>query len=74
MKVAATLEFAQDEGRVEATWSAHRDYLRTLLESGILLAAGPPRDHSGALWVLDVDTVEETDEIVRSNSLVACMP
>lgn len=71
MKVAAIIEYVRDKERVKATWPAHRVYLRSFLEKGILLAAGPFGDESGALWVLDVETVEQADEIVRNDPFVA---
>ena len=71
MKVAVIIEYVQDRERVKAAWSAHRVYLRSFLESGKLLAAGPFGDGSGAIWVLDVETVEQADEIVRGDPFVA---
>ena len=59
------------QDRIKATWPAHRVYLRSFLDSGKLLAAGPFENGSGALWVLDVDTVEEADEIVKGDPFVA---
>ena len=70
MKVAAIIEYVQDNEKVEAVWPSHRVYLRSFLD-GRLLAAGPSGDESGALWVLDVETVEEADEIVKGDPLVA---
>ena len=71
MKVAAIIEYVQDKERVKAIWPAHRVYLRGFLDAGKLLAAGPFEDDAGALWVLDVETVEEADGIVKGDPLVA---
>ncbi len=71
MKVAAIIEYVQDREQVKAIWPAHRAYLRSFLDAGKLLAAGPFVDESGALWVLDVETVEEADEIVKGDPFVA---
>lgn len=71
MKVAAIIEYVQDKERVKAVWPAHRIYLRSFLDTGKLLAAGPVGDESGALWVLDVETLEEADGIVRGDPFVA---
>ncbi len=71
MKVAAIIEYAQDRETVKAVWPAHRVYLRGFLENGKLLAAGPFEDGSGALWVLEVETLEEADAIVGGDPFVA---
>lgn len=71
MKVAVILEYVQDKEKLKATWAVHRVYLRGFLESGRLRAAGPFADESGALWVLEVDTIEEGEEIVRGDPFVA---
>lgn len=39
---------------IEAVTEAHRAYLRTLKEQGILLASGPLDPRSGGLWLVRV--------------------
>ena len=70
MKFAAIIEYGQDKDRLRANHPAHRAYLRTFLENGQLQAAGPFADDAGALWVLDADTAEAANEIVRRDPLV----
>ena len=55
---------------MKATHGAHRVYLRTFLENGQLRAAGPFADDAGALWVLDAESAEAADEIVKGGPLV----
>ena len=70
MKVSAIIEYIKDEEKIKATHPAHRIYLRTFLENGKLLAAGPFSDNAGALWVLEVQSVEEAEEIVKGDPFV----
>ena len=70
MKVAAIIEYSQDREKVAELWDTHRAYLRQFLENGKLRAAGPFTEDSGALWVLDVETVEEAHQIVRGDPFV----
>ena len=70
MKFAAIIEYGDDAGGLKANHPAHRTYLRTFLENGQLRAAGPFADDAGALWVLDADTAEAAEEIVKGVPLV----
>lgn len=70
MKVAAIIEYSKDEEKIKASHTVHRNYLRTFLENGKLLAAGPIGDNAGALWILDVQSVEEAEEIVKGDPFV----
>ena len=70
MKFAAIIEYGEDKAGLKANHPAHRAYLGTFLENGQLRAAGPFADEAGALWVLDADTVEAAEEIVRADPLV----
>ena len=69
MKFAAIIEYENDKDRLKANHPAHRTYLRTFLENDQLRAAGPFADSAGALWVLDADTVEAAEAIVRGDPL-----
>lgn len=71
MKVAAIIEYTQDKEKVKETFPAHRAYFRSFLEDGRLLAAGPFDGEAGALWVLEVGTIEEGEEIVKGDPFVA---
>ena len=70
MKFAAIIEYGEDKAGLKANHPAHRAYLRTFLENSQLRAAGPFADDAGALWVLDADSQEAADEIVRRDPLV----
>ena len=70
MKFAAIIEYGGDRAALKANHPAHRAYLRTFLENGQLRAAGPFADDAGALWVLDADSAEAAEAIVRGDPLV----
>lgn len=70
MKFVAIIEYGDDKDALRANHPAHRTYLRTFLENGRLRAAGPFADDAGALWVLDADTAEAAEEIVKGDPLV----
>ena len=71
MKFAAILEYTSDREKVKSLQPAHRDYLRRFLENGQLRAAGPFAEDGGALWILDADTAEAAEEIVRGDPYFA---
>ena len=70
MKFAAIIEYGDDKDSLRTNHPAHRSYLRTFLESGQLRAAGPFADDTGALWVLDADSAEAAEDIVKGDPLV----
>ena len=71
MKFAAIIEYGPDKDQVKAFHPAHREYLRHFLENGQLRAAGPFADDAGALWVLDAESAEAVEEIVKGDPYVA---
>ena len=71
MKVAVILEYCQDTDKVRAIQPRHREYFRQFLASGELRAAGPLENDSGALWVLDVESVADAERIVNGDPFVA---
>ena len=70
MKFAAIIEYGDNKDGLRSNYPAHRTYLRTFLENGQLRAAGPFAEDAGALWVLDADTVEEAEAIIKGDPLV----
>ena len=71
MKIAAIMDYIQDKERTEVAWPAHRLYRQGFLDNGRLRAAGPFDDESGALWILEVETIEEAEKIVKGDPFVA---
>ena len=69
MKFVAIIEY-QDKEKVKAFHSAHREYLRRFLENEQLRAAGPFVDDEGALWVLEAETAEAAEGIVKGDPYV----
>ena len=65
MKFAAFLEYDRDKGQIKAIFRAHRRYLRTFLESGQLLAAGPFADDAGALNVYEAESLDQVEGWLR---------
>lgn len=70
MKFAAISEYSPDRDKVKALHAAHRDHLRSFLENGQLRAVGPFADDAGALWILDAESPEEVEEIVKADPYV----
>ena len=71
MKVVAIIEYNGNKEEVAALHQAHRQYLRQFLENEQLRAAGPLADDAGALWVLEVENVEEAEKIVKGDPYAA---
>jgi len=51
--------YAHDKSDMDGLRPEHRAYLRTLLESGSLLASGPLVDRNAALLIFKADSPEE---------------
>ncbi len=71
MKFAAIIEYGEDKESIEAFGPAHRTYLRGLLASGRLVAAGPFADDAGALWVYEAETREAAEALLRDDPYTA---
>ncbi|RLK60360.1 YciI family protein [Actinokineospora cianjurensis] len=56
--------YADDAARLNAARPAHRDYLRSMVESGQVLAAGPWADGTGGFVVLRAADRAELDELL----------
>ena len=70
MKIIAIMNYIQDKQKIQANWPAHRHYRQGFLEDGRLRAAGPFDDESGALWTLEVESIEEAEKIVEGDPFV----
>lgn len=60
------LSFKNNERRLEVR-PAHRDYLRSLVEKGKLVTAGPFADDSGALLVYEAADEAEVREVLAAD-------
>jgi uncharacterized protein YciI len=60
------LSFKNDTRRLEVR-PAHREYLRSLLDQGRLVTAGPFADDTGALLVYEVADEAEVRDILASD-------
>ena len=67
MKVAAIIDYTGDKEKVKDNFPAHRVYLRQFLENGQLRAAGPFAEDAGAIWILEVEKIEEANNIVKGD-------
>ncbi len=67
MKFAVIAEFTSDAAKAAEIRPAHRQYLSGLLEHGKLAISGPFTDGAGALIVLEVQTREEAEAIVKDD-------
>ncbi len=71
MKFVATIDYGPEKEKVKALHAAHREYLRQFLDNGQLVAAGPFAEDAGALWVLEAETADAVDTIVKGDPYVA---
>jgi uncharacterized protein YciI len=67
MKIATIMECSQDKDKIKAFAAAHRQYFRDFLDNGQLRVAGPLTDNAGALWILEVETTEEVETIIKGD-------
>ncbi|MEU5696021.1 YciI family protein [Actinosynnema sp. NPDC020468] len=62
-RYAVELVFGDDEATRLAVRPAHREYLATLVERGVLVLSGPWVDDTGALLVFEVDGEGDLEKI-----------
>ncbi|HEY7335149.1 MAG TPA: YciI family protein [Bryobacteraceae bacterium] len=67
MKFATIIEYTPDTAKIAATRPAHREYLKTLLESGRLAISGPFTDDKGGILVYEANSAEEVEKILRDD-------
>jgi uncharacterized protein YciI len=67
VKFAAIIEYIQDKEKIEKLRPSHRQYLRTLLETGKLFATGPFTDNYGALIVYEAETLDKAEELLKGD-------
>jgi uncharacterized protein YciI len=67
MKFAAIIEYTTDAAKIAATRPAHREYLKTLLESERLVISGPFADDRGGILVYEANSAVEVEEILRDD-------
>jgi uncharacterized protein len=67
MKFAATIEYSRDAAKIAANRPAHREYLKSLLDSGHLVISGPFTDDSGGLLVYEAESQEQAEALLRAD-------
>jgi uncharacterized protein YciI len=66
-RFVALLEFSEDEALRLRTRPAHREYLRSLFESGKLVMSGPWADETGAMLVYEAESLEAARELLEAD-------
>jgi len=64
---AAILQYGEDVARRQEIRPSHREYLKSLLDSGKLYQAGPFGDDTGAIIVYEADDLAEVEEILTND-------
>lgn len=64
---AAILQYGEDAERRQEIRPSHREYLKSLLDSGKLLQAGPFGDDSGAIIVYEAADLPEAQEMLTND-------
>jgi uncharacterized protein len=63
----ATLTYTDDTEKIAQVRPTHREYLKTLLESGRLHESGPFTDDSGALIIYIADSEADARELLAND-------
>ncbi|MGI5439925.1 YciI family protein [Streptomyces shenzhenensis] len=67
MKVVNLAKYVDSPEKVEEVRPAHRQYMAELLDKGQLIVGGPYEDDSGALFIYDVDSLSDAEDIVSAD-------
>ena len=63
----ALLDFTDDADLRQQTRPAHREYLRSLFETGKLRLSGPWADDTGACIVYEADSLDEAQALLNAD-------
>jgi uncharacterized protein len=66
-RFAVELVFGENQEERLAVRPAHREYLATLVERGVLLVSGPYADQTGALLIYEVADEAELREVLAAD-------
>lgn len=61
------LAYGEDRQRRMEVRPSHREYCKALADRGVLLAAGPYTDDSGAMLIYSAADAEELQEILQAD-------
>ena len=67
MKVLVIVEYKTDKATVDQLAKEHHNYFAQFLEKGTLFAAGRKADNGGAVWIVEVESVEAVDKMVTDD-------
>ena len=67
MKIVNLVRYVDDTTLVARVRPEHRAYMDHLLDTGKLIAGGPYADDSGALFMYEVQSVDEAEAMVASD-------
>jgi uncharacterized protein YciI len=67
MKFAVIVDYKADDPKLGTVRPVHRQYLAELRDKGKLAISGPFTEGGGALIVLETDSKEEAEAIVKSD-------
>ena len=70
MKYVVIARYVTDVATVEKSRPAHRLYARQLATAGKLVAAGPFADGSGGLFIYEVGSLQEVEDLVAADPYV----
>jgi uncharacterized protein len=70
MKYVVIARYVNDVATVEKLRPAHRLYARQLATEGKLVAAGPFADGSGGLFIYEVGSLQEVEDLVAADPYV----
>ncbi|WP_434452159.1 YciI family protein [Lentzea sp. E54] len=70
-RFAVELVFGPDRDKLLATRPAHREYVASLVEKGVVLAGGPFADDAGAMIVYSADDEAAVKEIIAADPYTA---
>ena len=67
MEWAAVIEYIHGTTKIGEIRPVHREYLKSLLDTGKLVCAGPFLDDFGSLIVYEADTKEAAEAILQAD-------
>jgi uncharacterized protein YciI len=67
MKIAAIVKYTPDASLIAKVRPAHRQYLTSVFEQGMLVISGPFTDDRGGLMVYEAASAEEVEAIIAED-------
>ena len=71
MKFNVVVDYNGDAAKLKEFGLAHHNWLNQYLQSGSLFAAGRRSENTGSVWIMEADSSQHIEEIIKDDPFTA---